>query len=265
MSGTLESWDQAEAYELWVGRWSRRVAIEFLEWLEPGAALAWADIGCGTGQLAESIIAYHDPGSVRSIDRAPAFVAHARRKVDDPRMRFAIADATALPWRAESFDFAVSGLVLNFVPEHEAMAREMVRVTKRGGIIGLYVWDYAGGMQMLRHFWEAAISVNPDDKRLDQAERFPICRPTPLAALFEHVGLNSVAVRSIDIPMEFRNFDDFWAPFLGRVGAAPTYLASLDQPTQDQIRDTLRDRVSPSGGPVALTGRAWAVKGVRTS
>jgi hypothetical protein len=120
-----------------------------------------------------------------------------------------------------------SGLVLNFVRDHDSMAREMARVTRSGGRVAAYVWDYAGGMQMMRHFWDAAIAVSPDDAKLDQAERFPLCQPAPLQALFERAGLKSVALQAIDIPTVFQDFDDYWIPFLGRTGAAHSYLASV--------------------------------------
>jgi hypothetical protein len=100
------------------------------------------------------------------------------RSFEDSRVTFGTGDATKLPWGNQAFDAAVSGLVLNFVPDVQAMLREMVvRVTKSGGRVAAYVWDYAGGMEMMRHFWDAAIGVSPEDSKLDQAERFPICQP----------------------------------------------------------------------------------------
>jgi hypothetical protein len=168
-----------------------------------------------------------------------------------------------LPWDSAVWDATVSGLVLNFVQDYEAMTREMVRVTKFGGWVAAYVWDYAGGMQMMRHFWDATIAVSPDDAKLDQAERFPLCQPGPLQALFERTHLKSVTVRAIDIPTVFQNFDDYWNPFLGRTGAAPTYLASVGDEVHERIRLYLKSRLaSTQDGLIELTARAWAVQGV---
>jgi SAM-dependent methyltransferase len=168
-----------------------------------------------------------------------------------------------LPWQSGACDLTVSGLVLNFVRDHESMAREMARVTKPGGRVAAYVWDYAGGMQMMRHFWDAAVAVSPDDARFDQAERFPLCQPAPLKALFERADLRSVTVRAIDISTVFQSFDDYWTPFLGKTGAAPTYLASVGGEVQERIRLSLQSRLAAKGdGPIALTARAWAVQGV---
>jgi trans-aconitate methyltransferase len=258
-----DNWNSGDAYEQYVGRWSRKVASEFLACLQAPPGRAWADIGCGTGALISSILTMCEPLSVRGIDSSSGFVFLARQRITDPRARIETGDATHLPWDAGSADVTVSGLVLNFVPDHAAVAREMVRVTKPGGSVAAYVWDYAGGMQMMRHFWDAAIAVSPNDAKLDQAERFPLCQPEPLQRLFEGAGLKSVTVRAIDIPTVFQNFDDYWQPFLGRTGSAPTYLASVDDETRERIRSLLKSRLVPGAdGTIALTAKAWAVRGL---
>jgi trans-aconitate methyltransferase len=256
-----ERWGGSDAYERYVGRWSRQVAPEFLRWLDAGRGLAWADVGCGTGALSEAILADHAPASIEGVDAAEGFLARARERLADPRVRVVQGDAKRLRWDPRAFDVAVSGLVLNFVGDHEAMAREMARVTRPGGRVALYVWDYAGEMQMTRYFWEAAIAVSPGDAKLSQAERFPICRPEPLRALFEGAGLRAVETRAIDIPTVFCDFDDYWSPFLGRQGSAPTYLASVDEGVRERIRGVLEKRLAPAGGPIRLMARAWAVRG----
>ena len=257
-----ENWRSGDAYETYVGRWSRKVAIEFLSWLELSEGLTWADIGCGTGALAEAILARCAPRFVNGVDKSAGFIAQAQDKISDPRANFEIADATALPWDPDYFDVSVSALTLNFVPNHEKMACEMVRVTKPSGLVVCYVWDYAGDMEMMRYFWEAALAATPSDAKLAQGVRFPFCQPQPLQALFEGIGLTAVSVRALDIPTVFEIFSDFWNPFLGKQGAAPTYLASVDDETRARIRETLRNRLTPSGDTaIHLKARAWAVKG----
>ena len=256
-------WDSGDAYERYVGRWSREIATGFLRWLAPRPGLAWADVGCGTGALTATILSECEPSSVCGVDSSEGFVSQARRRIGDQRARFETGDAAHLPWKSGVCDVTVSGLVLNFVRDHESMTREMARITRPGGRVAAYVWDYAGGMQMIRHFWDAAIAVSPGDAKLDQAEQFPLCQPEPLRALFEHTGLQSVAVRAIDIRTVFRDFDDYWVPFLGRTGTAPTYLASVGGEVQERIRLHLRSRLTSTGdGPIELTARAWAVQGV---
>jgi trans-aconitate methyltransferase len=257
-----ENWGSASPYERYAGRWSRKVASEFLAWISVPPGAAWADVGCGTGAIAECILAQCQPQSLALVDKAEAFISAARQHITDFRVTFHTADAAALPWDADTFDATVSGLVLNFVPDHRSVAREMARVTKPEGKVAAYVWDYGQGMEMMRHFWDAAIAVSPGDSKLDQAERFPICQPEPLQALFRDIGLKSISCRAIDIPTVFRNFDDYWSPFLGKQGAAPTYLASVDQPIREKIRTLLESRLVPSADrTISLRARAWAVQG----
>lgn len=258
-----ETWGSGDAYERYVGRWSRKVAGDLLRWLGVERGLAWADVGCGTGVLTETILAVCEPASIEGVDASEGFVSHARRRLPDPRVRFVTGDATHLPWDPGAFDATVSGLVLNFVADHEAMAREMARVTRPGGRVAVYVWDYAGGMQMIRHFWDAALAVNPHDAKLDQADRFPVCRAEPLRELFERAGLQAVMTRPLEIPTTFQDFDDYWSPFLGGQGAAPTYLASVSDEARERIRSFLESRLAPTPGrPIELTARAWAVQGI---
>ncbi len=263
---TLENWGAGEAYERYVGRWSRRAAPIFLEWLAVPTGRVWTDVGCGTGALVEGILSGCTPEAVVGIDQSEGFMTEARRHSTDPRARFLVGNATDLPLQDATSQATVSGLVLNFVSDPAQMLREMVRVTKPGGRVAAYVWDYAEGMEMMRHFWDAAALVSPQDANLNEAQRFPLCQPAPLKALWTGAGLSAAEVREIVIPTVFRDFEDYWTPFLGKQGAAPTYLASLDTEIQEQIRTVLYSRfASASGGTIVLKARAWAVQGTKPS
>lgn len=258
-----ETWGTGELYERYVGRWSRLVAREFLAWLAVPEGKHWVDVGCGTGGLVEGILSNHAPSAVTGVDRSTGFIAQARRTITDERVRFEVGDALQLPLASDSSDATVSGLVLNFVTDHTAMVQEMSRVTKPGGKVAAYVWDYAGDMQMMRTFWDAAVTVSAQAAQLDQGERFPICQPQPLHTLFQGLGLKDVTVRAIDISTVFQDFADYWTPFLGGQGSAPTYLASVGEETREQIRQLLQARLVPrADGTIVLAARAWAVQGV---
>ena len=261
-----EAWDRAEAYEPYVGRWSRLVARDFLGWLAVPAGGRWLDVGCGTGALSGTILDVAQPAAVLGVDPSERYVAYARERIADLRASFEVGDARALPVADGAFDAVVSGLVLNFVPaaDQAGAVAEMRRAVRRGGIVAAYVWDYAEGMQLMRRFWDAAIALDPAARDLDEGRRFSLCQPDPLAALFRGAGLGDVAVRAVDVPTVFRDVDDYWAPFLGGQGTAPGYAMSLSEDRRTALREHIRSRlpVAPDGS-IRLTARAWAVRGRR--
>jgi SAM-dependent methyltransferase len=262
VGGERDVWAVGAQYEPYVGRWSRLVARELLAWLAVPAGRDWADVGCGTGALSETILAYAEPLSVRGLDRSEGFAGYARTRVRDGRATFTVGDAQALPFRDTCVDAAVSGLVLNFVPEPARMVAEMQRVTRPGGTVALYVWDYAEGMEMMRRFWDAAVALDPAAAELDEGTRFPICRPGPLEGLFREAGLGAVETRAIDVPTVFRDFDDYWSPFLGGQGPAPTYATGLAGERRAALREHIRARLTVGAdGSIYLTAGAWAVRG----
>jgi SAM-dependent methyltransferase len=181
-------WTVGDPYETYMGRWSRRLAVAFVDWLAAPAGRRWLDVGCGTGALTAAILARAEPA---------------------------------------------------------------------------YVWDYAAGMAMLRHFWDAATALDPAAGDLDEGRRFPLCRPQPLRALWTDAGLAGVAVQAIEVPTVFADFDDFWMPFLGGQGPAPAYLMSLPEERRAALRDLLHTRLPAAvDGTIPLVARAWAVQGL---
>ncbi len=263
-SKSNEVWALGAAYEPFIGRWSRKVAGEFVTWLAVPPARRWLDVGCGTGALSRTLLDRAAPRLVQGIDSSPAFVAYSRAQIPDGSAAFAVGNAGALPLTAASFDVAVAGLVLNFVPDAAAAVGEMRRVVRDGGVLGAYVWDYAGQMQLLRHFWDAAAALDPAAVTLDEGRRFPLCRPDPLAELFAAAGLSGVQVRAIDVGTTFRDFEDYWAPFLGGQGPAPGYAMSLSDSQRAKLRDLLHAGLPiAADGSIALIARAWAVQGRR--
>lgn len=262
--GRGDVWASGDAYEPYVGRWSRLVAERFLDWLSVPADGAWLDVGCGTGALTDWILARAAPRRVVGIDPSEGFVNHAASRVRDARASFRVGDAQQLPVVDAEFDGVVAGLVINFVPDQARAVASMCRAARPGAIVAAYVWDYAGEMQMMRRFWDAAVALRPAARELDEGRRFPLCHPEPLRRLFEASGLLDVAVEAIDAPTVFRDFDDYWSPFLGGQAPAPGYCMSLSEDDRAALRERLRASL-PVGadGRIHLIARAWAVKGVR--
>lgn len=259
-----ESWATPEGYEPYMGRWSRLVARKFLTWLAVPTGARWLDIGCGTGALTQAILACAAPAAVTGTDPSEQYVDYARRQTSDRRARFETADAQALPVPDAMYDAVVSGLVLNFVPDPQRTVAEMMRALCPGGTAAAYVWDYGGNMQLIRHFWNAAVALDPAARALDEAERFPLCRPHRLHALLVEAGFAETDCRAIDVPTDFSDFDDLWRPFLAGQGPAPTYCGTLSEEARAALRERLRATlpIAPDGS-IRLSARAFAVRGVR--
>jgi len=257
------TWESGDAYERFVGRWSRLVAQKFLSWLSLSPGLRWLDIGCGSGALCQAIIQFASPGEVMGIDPSEGYVAFTRQKIQDDRARFIVGDAQALTVKTDSYNAVVSGLVLNFIPQPVLAVREMARVVKPGGVVAAYVWDYAGEMQMIRYFWNAAAALDPAAYELGEGRRFPICNPEALADLFQNAGLREVEGIPLVIDTVFKDFDDYWLPFLGGQGPAAGYAMSLSEEKRTALRERLRDGLPFAlDGSIPLVARAWAVRGV---
>ncbi len=257
-------WASGASYEPFIGRWSRLVAREFLGWLAVPPASRWLDVACGTGALSQTIVQCAAPGAVTGVDASPAYIAYAAQSTSDTRLRYVVGEAQALPVETAEYDAAVAGLALNFLPNPGGAVAEMVRATRAGGQVAAYVWDYAAGMEILRRFWDVAVALDPDAEQLDEGRRFPLCAPGPLTTLFHAAPLADVTVQAIEVATPFRDFDAYWVPFLGGQGPAPAYVMALDARRRTALRDRLRATLPVRDeGTIALTARAWAVRGRR--
>ena len=156
-------------------------------------------------------------------------------------------------------------LALNFLPDAEAAVHEMRLLAAPQATVSACVWDYADKMELLRLFWDAAAAVDSSARELDEGRRFPLCHPGALTDLFRGGGLADVRCEAIEIRTDFAGFDDYWQPFLGGTGPAPSFVASLDADRRERLARTLEARLRR--GPeetIGLMARAWAVRGTVT-
>jgi len=254
-----DSWSAGRSYDHYMGRWSRLIARDFLAWLHVPDNADWADIGCGTGALTGTILEAANPKSVAGFDLSEGFVAHARQAIPDGRARLEVASAEDLPLADNSVDAIASALVLNFVPDKKKALSEFQRVTRPGGTLSFYVWDYpGGGMGFIDAFWKAAAALDPAARDLDEGARFLFCTPEGLQSLCDQAGLHDPVLKPIEVETVFADFDAFWHPFTLGAGPAPGYCMSLSEPDRERLRTLLQDRLG--NGEVRLTARAFAVK-----
>lgn len=265
-SSKSEMWRSAENYDRYMGRWSRRVAPLFLDWLDVAAGVEWLDVGCGTGALSQAIVSHNEPRSLLGIDFAPAFVDLARENVPDPRASFRSGDAQDLDLKTGSFDAVVSGLMLNFVPDRPRALSEMARVARPGGRMAFYVWDYPGrGVGFQRAFWAVAIDLDPAATELNQETRYSFCTEQGLTELARAGGWQDIEAEHLEIVTHFRDFEDYWHPFTLGTGPAPKYCADLDSADRERLRAALLERLPfEPDGSLRFVANAWAIRGRTT-
>lgn len=257
----------AEAYERFMGRWSRLVAPRFVDFAglpDRGRVL---DVGSGTGSLALEVAERNDRARVLGIDPSKEYVAYATsRNPFLDRVSFEVGDAQKLRFADATFDAALALLVFNFLPDPKKALRELRRVTKPGGKISAAVWDYGDGMRMLRAFWDAAVRVDRAADRLDE-KHMPLCREGKLSTLWEQGGLENVREQAIEITMRFESLADYWDPFLLRQGPAGEYVGRLDPDRLQALRSEVKRGLSLSAENkrFVLSARVWAVCGTSPS
>jgi len=253
----------AEAYERFMGRWSRSIAARLKDCINLPDEGQLLDIGSGTGSLAFVLAHRTAKTRVVGIDPSQEYVAYASSvNLFPDRIHFEIGDAQHLRFADATFASSLSLLVFNFIPDPLTALQEARRVTKPGGLIAAAVWDYGGEMRMLRTFWDAAASIDDRARKLDECH-MPLCRAGELTHLWKKVGLTNIYERPLDIEMQFDSFEDYWRPFLLGQGPAGAYAASLDTDTLRRLRNELKRRLSPSAEevPFLLPARAWGVCG----
>jgi SAM-dependent methyltransferase len=241
----------SEGYELYMGRWSRLLALRFTAFagVEDGQRIL--DVGTGTGALAASL----SRNEVVGIDPSAAFIDHAKKSC---RAQLEVGDAQALRFADQSFDHAMALLAINFVPNHEKALAEMRRVTRSGGVVSAGVWDYGGGMESLRIFWDEAAALEPSAAPKHE-RNMKLSRSGELGELWKKAGLRDVREEPIVIEQAFSSFDDYWGPFLKGVGPGGAYVASLSDGQRDRLEARLRGRLAD--GPFSLGARAWCARG----
>lgn len=250
-------------YEGLIGRWSRRLAPQLIEFAEVADGDRVLDVGMGTGSLSLAILAATQRSEITGIDPSRPYVEYARSRTSDPRARFEVGDAQALPYPEASFDKTLALLVMNFIPDARKAAAEMRRVTKPYGTVAATVWDYGEGMTMLRAFWDMAVALDPAAEPRHE-RHMPYGREGELGTLWTTAGFEEIKETSLSIPLPFESFEDFWQPLLFGQGPSGSYAAGLTPERQQILRERLRREMLGDNPDTSFTlqARAWAVRGV---
>jgi trans-aconitate methyltransferase len=263
LNKTKEKWDNTTGYEMYVGRWSNLVSIDFVDWLNSQSKLKWLEIGCGTGALTKVIAEKCLPSYLLAIDKSDNYLEKAKENVNSSNVSFLNADLSSYRLN-EEFHHITSGLVLNFVPQIEELLRYVMNNLKSGGQMSSFVWDYGGHYQPMRHFWGAAKEVTSGVEKFDAGIKFKICTKEKLIQLFESLGLKDVQCTTIERIATFQDFNDYWLPIASAQGSVTEYMSTLTDTEKDKLKENIKRRLPIAfNGEIKLIISALAVKGLK--
>jgi SAM-dependent methyltransferase len=251
-------------YELQMGRWSRRLAEPFLDfsgWKDNERIL---DAGCGTGSLTFALARRTKTATIQGVDFSSEYIAHATNQNRDSRITFGVGDICSLPFDDASFDRVLTLLVLHFVPRSADAVSELRRVARPGATVAAAVWDLRGGLVANRILFDAAATLDQagNERRAKNFTR-PMTRPGELGAAWRAAGFADVRETMLTIRMEFENFDDYWAPYVGKDGPAAEYVGTLNPNQRERLYELVRAAYldGEPDGPRSYAAVAWAVAG----
>jgi ubiquinone/menaquinone biosynthesis C-methylase UbiE len=250
-----------EAYEAFMGQWSRHVAPQFLDWLDLPDGLDWLDVGCGTGVLSQIILERCAPNSIVGIDPLEKYIACAQAITE--AISFRVGDMQDLPFEKGQFDSTVSALCIKFVPDKARGISELARVTRTGGSVALYDWDLSNEGNMTRHFWQAVAEALPELSEERAQRRAAKAAPEEMLANFESAGLKNVETKLFSFTARFDSVDSYWAPLLGNEQNVGRFCRTLNADQLATIRQHLDDTLPVAAdGTIAYEGRAWAIRSI---
>lgn len=253
-------------YERFMGRWSRLLAPQLVDFAGVRNGDRVLDVGTGTGALAAALEKAGPAVQVVGIDPSEGFIGFARKNARSPQLSFEVGDGQALKFPDASFDATMALLVMNFVPDHVKAINEMRRVTRAQGTLAACVWDYDAGMEMLRFFWDEVVAMDPKMEPRDE-RHMKLSRRGQLANLWAQAGLINVEEKPLSINQNYASFQDYWEPFLKGAGPGGAYVTSLTEAKRDDLEKRIRARVlgGRADGPFTLKASAWCVKGRRSA
>lgn len=258
MTQTTIAFDDARAYEHFMGRWSRALGMAFLEWLAPPQGACWLDVGCGTGAFTQLLLDNCAPAAVAGIDSAASQIDYARQALPTGSVDFRVADAQAIPFPDNTFDMVASALAFNFVPDRASALSEMRRVCRPCGYVAGYVWDFAGGRSSA---WPLRHGLRQIDAPVPTIPGTDDTGTEALHALFTDAGLEAAAERSIEVTLTFASFEDYWRSQTAAFTPQGKIVAGLPEGDRLRLKEIVQGTLpTASGGGISYAASANAVK-----
>jgi SAM-dependent methyltransferase len=195
--------------------------------LAPRRGERWLDVGTGTGAVA--LRAAVAGARVTGLDLAPLMIDTARRLAagEGLAIRFEVGDAESLPYADASFDVVASALGVFLAPDHAAVARELARVCRPGGRLGIVAWRRdAEAERMHAPFWGPP-EPGAGDRRAWGRDEYVAALLGPAFELEFEEG---------EVRLTAASGEDMWRLFTNYDGAAKAQVDSLDPRRAEEYR-----------------------------
>jgi SAM-dependent methyltransferase len=247
------SLNDADAYDRFMGRFSRPLAVPFADFAGLPLDGRVLDVGCGPGALTAELARRAGPGRVTAADPSEEFVAALRGRY--PGVQVIRAPAEDLPFEEGGFDATLAQLVVNVMDDPVAGLREMARVTRGGGVVAACVWDFTDGGP-IGPFWDAAQALDPE---VETGSVCPGSRAGHLVDLFRAAGISEIVDGAVAVDVEHATFEEWWEPFTLGVAPSGAHVAGLEPGQRTALRELCRERLPEP--PFVISAKAWVARG----
>ena len=244
MSGVFHTGEQP--YEDFMGRYSRRLAPLFAEFVGVGGGERVLDVGAGTGALTDELL--RRGADVAVAEPSPEFAAGLRAR--HPQLDVQQSPGESLPFADDAFDAALAQLVVAFMADAPTALREMTRVART---VAVCMWGVEE-VDMFAAIGRTAATVGGSTEA--SARRYR--SEAELVALLEPLGDAETA--ALDVTASYAGYDDFWHALDGQVGPAGAWLKGLDEDGRRVAHEELHRQLGSPDGPFELRARAYAAK-----
>jgi SAM-dependent methyltransferase len=251
------TFDAADDYERFMGRWSRAVGEKFPAWLDPPRGARWLDVGCGTGAFSELVLSRCSPSGLAGVDPSPEQIDHVGKLL--PGHTFEVADSAAMPFDDNSFDVVASALVLHFVADRAKAFAEMKRVLRPGGFVGGYTWKRTETTDFAAY----APALRGAERVGGVALRSPVVPEGSIdgmRASLQAAGYGDVEAIEIEVTQTYENFEQYWEVQMLPFSPPGKTIAKLDDAQRGWLRDLLRETLTAADGTITYSAAAVAGK-----
>ena len=228
-----------------------------IDTLAPAPGDRWLDLACGTGAIAERAAA--GGADVTGLDLSPALIETAKERAAELGLdiEYMVGDAENLPFEDGSYDKVSSTFGIMFAPDHDAVARELARVTATGGRLALANWTPQGGLGKMFKVMAPYQPAPPPSSPFDWGDESRVREL--LGDAFD------LEIEEYVSPLRMPSAEDYWELFSTSYGPTKTLAESLGERREELHRDWIEffETNYEDDGEIVHTREYLLISGVR--